>query len=138
MPLMIFASAGNAEITSGETPNDVPENGVLKLSPGSAFIIQTEEYVHLPRRMYGTIAPKVSLLQQGLSTTFSKVDPGYPGHLLITLFNLGKTSVTLKRSAPFCALTLYEVAPGARLYRKGTQQIAASLAKQPRRSIHTG
>jgi len=85
--------------------------------------------------MYGTIAPKVSLLQQGLSTTFSKVDPGYPGNLLITLFNLGKTTVTLKRGEPFCSITLVSVAPGARLYSKGPKQLTAPPTKQPRRSI---
>lgn len=120
----------------GGNVNDILDSDVVTLPSGSAFIIQTEEYLHLPRRMYGTIAPRVSLLQRGLSTTFSKVDPGYPGHLLITLFNLGKTTVTLKRRERFCALTLYEVGPGARLYRKGPQQITSQRAKQPRRSFH--
>lgn len=71
----------------------------------------------------------------GLSSTYSKVDPGYNGHLLITLFNLGKTTVTLHREERFCALTLFDVAPGARLYEKGTKQIAAQSVKQPRRSF---
>jgi len=75
---------------SEQTVKDIPAGGVITLYPGSALIIQTEESIHLPRRLYGTIAPKVSLLQVGLSSTFSKVDPGYNGHLLITLFNLGK------------------------------------------------
>ena len=117
------------------TVNDIPENGSVTLTPGSALIIQTEEYLHLPRRMYGTIAPKVSLLQRGLSTTFSKVDPGYPGHLLITLFNLGQTTVTLHRGECFCSITLFEVAPGARLYKKGPKQLAAPPTKQPRKSL---
>jgi dCTP deaminase len=119
----------------GTNINDIPIDGIVTLPPGSAFIIQTEEYLHLPRRMFGTIAPRVSLLQRGLSTTFSKVDPGYPGHLLVTLFNLGKSTVTLKRGERFCALTLYDVAPGARLYRKGPKQITAPPAKQPSRSL---
>jgi dCTP deaminase len=108
--------------------NDIPPNGSVTLNPGSALIIQTEEYLHLPRSMYGTIAPKVSLLQRGLSTTFSKVDPGYPGHLLITLFNLGQTRVILHRGECFCSLTLFDVAPGARLYKKGPKQLAAPPA----------
>jgi deoxycytidine triphosphate deaminase len=116
-------------------PKDIPDTGSITLYPGSAFIIQTEELVHLPRRMYGIIAPKVGLLQDGLSTTFSKIDPGYPGPLLVTLFNLGQTTRTLKRKERFCAFTLFEVAPGARLYEKGAKQITAQLAKQPRRSF---
>jgi hypothetical protein len=63
------------------------------------------------------------------------VDPGYPGHLLITLFNLGQTRVILHRGECFCSLTLFDVAPGARLYKKGPKQLAAPPAKQPRRSL---
>jgi dCTP deaminase len=109
--------------------------GIVTLRPGSALIIQTEEYLHLPSQMYGTIAPKVSLLELGLSSTFSKVDPGYFGHLLITLFNLGKTTVTLHRGERFCALTLYNVGPGVQIYKKGPKEITAAPAKQPRRGL---
>ena len=99
--------------------------------PGKALIIQTEEFIHLPRNMYATIAPKVTLLENGLSTTFSKVDPGYNGHLLITLFNLGKRTVTIDRGDRFCAMTVFEVRPGARLYQKGAKQITSQITKQP-------
>jgi len=119
----------------GKTVKEIPEKGSVTLNPGSALIIQTQQYLHLPLQLYGTIAPQVSLLQRGLSTTFSKVDPGYPGPLLITLFNLGKTTVTLHRGECFCALTLYEVRPGARLYKKGAKQIEAPPTEQPRKSI---
>lgn len=118
-----------------DDPNEIPDDASVKLSPGSALIIQTEEYVHFPRSLFGIIAPKVKLLEKGLSTTFSKVDPGYNGHLLITLFNLGQTVRELKRGDPFCALTLFEVSAGARLYGKGPQQITARNVKQPRRSL---
>jgi dCTP deaminase len=116
-------------------PRDIPEKGTVTLHPGSALIIQTEESVHLPRTMYGIIAPKVTLLQQGLSTTFSKIDPGYPGPLLITLFNLGQATRTLTRKDPFCGLTLLKVDPGARLYGEGAKQISAQPVEQPRRSV---
>ena len=41
-----------------ENVRDIPESGVIKLRPGSALIIQTEESIHLPRRRNGTIARK--------------------------------------------------------------------------------
>lgn len=107
----------------------------IKLRPGAAIIIETAESLHVPRMMYGSIAPKVSLLQRGLSTTYSKIDPGYHGHLLITLFNLGRTTVRLKRGDHFCALTLFEVGEGARLYNKESKQIDARLAAHPRRTV---
>ena len=49
--------------------------------------------------------------------------------------SLGKTTVILRRGERFCALTLFDVAPGARIYQKGTKQIAAQLVKQPRKSF---
>jgi len=112
----------------------IPERGVMTLEPGAALMIRTEESVHLPCSMFGIIVPKVTLLQQGISNTFSKVDPGYDGHLYVTLFNLGKTTVTLTRSEPFCALTLFEVRAGARPYDKGEKEIPGEFAKQPRPS----
>jgi dCTP deaminase len=109
----------------------IPTGGTVTFHPGAALIIQTEETLHLPSSMYGTIAPKVTLLQRGLSSTFSKVDPGYPGPLLITVFNLGKKTVTLRRGEPFCALTMLEVRPGARVYNKGAKLLEGEPAEQP-------
>jgi len=111
--------------------NGLPENGTLTLKPGSAIIIETEESVHFPASFFGIIAPKVTRLQHGLSTTFSKIDPGYHGPLLITLFNLGQTVCTINRKDTFCALTLFKVMPPARLYGKGPQRITAQVAKRP-------
>lgn len=104
------------------------ESDTITLRPGAALIIQTEETICLPRALYGIIAPKVSLLQKGVSNTFSKVDPGYSGPLLISLFNLGKATIELKRGDQFCAISFLEVAPGARLYNKGAKQIRGGSA----------
>jgi dCTP deaminase len=103
----------------------------ISLPPGAALIIQTEEFIHLPGTMFGIIAPKVSLLQRGVSNTFSKVDPGYQGHLLISLFNLGKATIELQRGDPFCALPILEVAGRARLYNKQPKQINGRSALAP-------
>jgi dCTP deaminase len=104
------------------------EGESITLRPGSAMIIQTEEFVHLPQTRYGIIAPKVSLLQRGVSNTFSKVDPGYEGPLLISLFNLGKETVPLERGKHFCALTIMEVAGNARPYDDKPKQIGVGSA----------
>jgi deoxycytidine triphosphate deaminase len=103
----------------------LPEDEEITLPPGAAVIIETEERLHLPISMFGYIIPKVSLLQKGITNTSSKVDPGYDGHLLITVFNLGKKAVKLRRFERFCALCLLRVADGATLYRKGEKRIEA-------------
>ena len=84
-------------------------NQAITLVPGGAVIVQTEESIQLPKNRFACIMPKVSLLQKGLSNTMSKVDPGYQGHLLVTLFNLGKQTETIKRGDSFCSLCVFTV-----------------------------
>jgi len=102
----------------------------ITLPPGAAVIIETEERLHLPRSMFGYIIPKVSLLQKGITNTSSKVDPGYDGHLLITVFNLGKKTVELQRFERFCALCLLQVGEGVNLYQKGSKRIEAIIERR--------
>src|SRR5882724_2733373 len=87
---------------------DVGEGGI-KLPPNSAVIIQTLEHVHLPKFRFGYIVPKVKLLQKGISNTSSKVDPGYDGRLLVTVFNLGSKIVTLDKEEPFCTIAFHTI-----------------------------
>jgi dCTP deaminase len=103
--------------------SELPKGQELKLLPGAAIVIETEESVQLPRSMFGHIVPKVSLLQKGISNTCSKVDPGYHGHLLVTIFNLGKKEVSFKRGERFCSLYILDVKPGARAYSKDGKRI---------------
>jgi len=105
---------------------DLAPDGIIKLLPGAAVIIQTEEFVHFPKSAFGHIVPKVSLLQKGISNTSSKIDPGYYGSLIITVFNLGKKTVQLKRGEPFCTLYVLQVLNGARPYDKQPKQIAGA------------
>ena len=102
---------------------DLPPNGVIEMLPGSAVIIETEEEVHFPKSRFGHIVPKVSLLQKGISNTSSKVDPGYHGKLLISVFNLGKRNVKLCRGEPFCTVYVLQVYPGVRPYDKHGKRI---------------
>jgi dCTP deaminase len=95
-------------------------------------IVQTEEELHFPRAMFGYVVPKVKLLQKGLSNTMSKVDPGYPGPLIITLFNLGKRKVTVHRGDPFCAFVVHDTAEGATLYAGVGKQVAGDKKQRVR------
>jgi deoxycytidine triphosphate deaminase len=113
----------------------VLKNDTIELQPGNAVIIQTEEHLSLPRSMFGLVVPKVSLLQKGISNTSSKVDPGYNGKLLVTIFNLGKQTITLSAGQRFCSICLLKVGKGARLYGKGEQRIAGTLRKAPHKRI---
>jgi dCTP deaminase len=105
---------------------ELPDGAEIVLRPGNAVLIQTEETVFLPRKLFGYVVPKVTLLQAGISNTLSKVDPGYNGPLIVTLFNLGKKDFKLKRRAQFCSLVIHTVADGASLYNKPGKRIAGN------------
>jgi dCTP deaminase len=90
----------------------MPHDGHITLLPGGAVIIETEESLHVPGGMFGYIVPRVKWLQQGISNTVSKVDAGYNGHLLVTLFNLGRNTVEFPRGERFCSLVVHSVSMG--------------------------
>ena len=108
---------------------DAADSGSITLLPGGAIIIETEEDLHMPQSMFGYIVPRVKWLQEGVSNTLSKVDPGYNGHLLVTLFNLGKKTATLPRRERFCSLVVHQVGndPEAYLYDKPAKRIVGPL-----------
>lgn len=103
-------------------PHHIEAGKKIILQPGAALIIQTLESVRLPRRRFGIISPKVGLLQHGISNTFSKVDPGYDGPLLVTVFNLGQEDIKLELGQYFCGLSFLNVGSGAVLYSKPAKQ----------------
>lgn len=111
-------------------PRELAENGTIKLLPGVAVIIETKEFVHFPKSAFGHIVPKVSLLQKGISNTSSKVDPGYHGNLLITVFNLGERTIELKRDERFCSLYILRVLEGARPYGKSPKRITGRVQER--------
>jgi dCTP deaminase len=99
------------------------EGEYIELLPGNAVIIQTEEEVRFPRGLFGQMLPRVSLLERGIANTPSKIDPGYPGHLLITTFNHGKRTERLQRRQRFCSLHLLTVENGIKPYNKASKQM---------------
>jgi dCTP deaminase len=84
----------------------------------------------MPKGMFGYIVPKVTLLQKGISNTLSKVDAGYNGPLLVTIFNLGKNREDLHLNEVFCSLVVHDVGAGARLYEKGAKRLIGPNRKR--------
>ncbi len=112
---------------SGKT--ELPDNGTVCLQTGSAVIIETEEWLHFPKSRFGHIVPKVSLLQKGAAIISSKIDPGYEGKLLITVFNLGKRKIILKKGQKFCTFYMVDIKGGALPYQKEPKRIVGEYKK---------
>lgn len=124
----IFASGGEYRDHRENGRHDLRDKEEIIFHPGSAVIVETEESVRLPKTRFACVVPKVELLKKGLSNTMSKVDPGYNGHLLITIFNLGKKTETLRWHDTFCSLCFFQVDGDVNLYRKGEKRIEEGKA----------
>jgi dCTP deaminase len=98
----------------------------IKLLSGNAVIIETEKFIAFPKQRFGQILPKVLLLQQGIANTPSRLDPGYAGYLLITAFNHGKQTVSLRRGQRFCSLHVLDVEGPVRPYDKPGKRITGA------------
>jgi dCTP deaminase len=105
------------------TDQALADGEYIRLLPGNAVIIQTEEEIRMPKWLFGQILPRVSMLQKGIANTPSKIDPGYPGRLLITAFNHGKRTERLYRKQPFCSLHLLTVEDGITPYNQAAKQL---------------
>jgi len=105
---------------------ELPDGESILLEPGAAIIIETMEVVHFPKNRFGHIVPKVSLLQNGISNTSSKIDPGYSGNLLVTVFNLGKKTVKLKKGEPFCTFYVLATSQDVIAYEKPGKKLPGS------------
>ncbi|HXY79561.1 MAG TPA: hypothetical protein VEI08_02890 [Candidatus Bathyarchaeia archaeon] len=103
--------------------------GEFILVAGSAVIIETEEVFHFPQWRFGYVVPKVGMLKRGVSNTMSKVDPGYHGALLVTIFNLGKEDVPIKRRDKICALVVHDVQDGIIPYDRAAKQLSGRNAR---------
>lgn len=78
---------------------------------------------------------KTDLLENGTislqpgSAVIIKIDPGYEGKLSITVFNLGKRTVQLKKAQDFCTLYVLDVREGVIPYTKDAKKIAGNSRK---------
>jgi dCTP deaminase len=102
----------------GASGRNLQDGKVIKLRPGTAVVIQTEEWVEFPTTLMGHILPKVTLLEQGVANTPTKIDPGYKGYLVITAFNHGRNVVRLRPLQKFAALYVLSVGEGVIAYDK--------------------
>jgi dCTP deaminase len=103
--------------------SELHEDGHIILQKSQSVLIQTEETIYLPKKVFGIILTKVSMVQRGVSNDGSKIDPGYNGQLIVTVTNFGKDPVKLKRVEKFCSVVFFRVDGEARPYDKSSKHI---------------
>ncbi|HCC3245753.1 TPA: hypothetical protein JD771_002470 [Legionella pneumophila subsp. pneumophila] len=73
-------------------------NSSFTIPSGQFAIILTEEYINIPKDLFGLISMKSKLKLQGLiNISGFHVDPGWRGRLKFSVYNAGPHDIVLKR-----------------------------------------
>jgi len=97
---------------------DNPDD-VYILHPGDFVLGQSLEYIKLPNNIVGRLDGRSSMGRLGLivHSTAGCVDPGFQGHLVFELCNIGRIPIELKPFIRIARLTLYSSAGTKYLYK---------------------
>jgi dUTPase len=90
-----------------------PDDGI-EIQPGETVSIVTDERVRLPGCASGRIFPKGRMPLLVLLCTSTTIDPGFDGHLYVTVINLGATGVRLPRGLAIAKVELERLPHSAR------------------------
>ena len=102
------------------------ENEAYVIHPGEFVLASTFEAVQIPNDLAGRLEGKSSLGRLGIviHSTASKVDPGFKGHLVLEITNIGTLPVMLYPKMRICQLLFEELtSPTSKAYseRKGSK-----------------
>ncbi len=82
----------------------------LSLGQGETAIVRTLETVCLPPNCGGIAFPPASMSLAGMLTTNpGHLDPGYAGHLHLTIINMGKSPIKLAKKNRIVRILFYEM-----------------------------
>lgn len=113
------------------------EDGKFVINPGELILIESMEKVGFPDFLQGRICSKVTLLQKGLSSIATKIDPGYGipkgWPLLLVFHHYGHEVIELSPGQPVCSVEIESLdAPAKKTYTpKGPMRVAYSENPDP-------
>lgn len=98
-----------------------PSGEIMYLCPGDIAVIKTLEYLEMPMNVCGMVHSLVGMVSLGLSQVATTVDPGFKGHLVITMTNYGRVKYPIIYRQPFCTIVFLETkSPARRKFSKTT------------------
>ena len=77
------------------------------MNPNSTAVIQTLEELNFPIFLLGRLGNMTKLASQGILIIHGhQVDPGFRGHIYVTLKNLGNSTFNIVYGKPFLSLEI--------------------------------
>ena len=89
----------------------IPKGEALEILPGENMLVLTEEFLALPPFVGAILQLRVSLVLRGLVASTGKIDPTWRGRLLVSLTNLSKEKIILRRNYRFATLIFLSCNP---------------------------
>lgn len=105
-PASYDLSMGNAivSVDGKRDPTDIREDPI-NLKPNSTAVIQTLEKLNFPIFFLGRLGNMTKLASRGILVIHGhQVDPGFRGHIYVTLKNLGNNTFSIVYGKPFLSL----------------------------------
>jgi len=91
-----------AVVTTSSEPIDLAVDGLLKIPPYAAALVQTEEILALSARIVGRLGARSNLLQNGIiASTGPQIDPGFTGRIFVNLLNISDRPFSIRRKTRF-------------------------------------
>ena len=97
----------------------IPDGSHFIVHPGEFVLGKVLEWVGLPADVMGSVDGQSSLGRLGLvvHTTSSSVNPGWEGHLVLEMANLGRMPVKIYPGSKICKITFHKLSsPAERPY----------------------
>jgi len=89
---------------------DMEKEKILHIETGEFVEIMTLEKAQLPPNICGRIGIRSYFTRKGLIPFAGpQVDPGFRGHLIISVFNTGPRPIIMKYGEPFCTIEFHEL-----------------------------
>ena len=94
----------SSQAWSISTKKTIVKDGFIVIPPNDTALIETEEAIHVTKRIAGTYHSKVALVSKGLGHVGTTLDPGWIGPSLIAIHNLSDSEYRLKVGDSFVSI----------------------------------
>jgi dCTP deaminase len=100
-----------AVVTTSSEPVDLAKDGLLRIPPYAAALVQTEEVLRLSSRIAGRLGARSNLLQNGIiASTGPQIDPGFYGRIFVNLVNISDRPFSIRRKSKFLSAEFHLLA----------------------------
>ena len=118
-----------AVVTSSGEPVDLADEGLLRIPPYAAALVQTEEILTLSSRIVGRLGARSNLLQNGIiASTGPQIDPGFTGRIFVNLLNISDRPFSIRRRTRFLSAEFQLLAHEPSRIYKGPHQNKTQLS----------